>query len=72
MDERSRWVKRTLECPEARGTCHLLVQWRREGGAEVLSGIHCSDPHLLDLSGGECDWACWETMVQEMGQEKGF
>jgi hypothetical protein len=56
-----------MECPEGRGKASLLVQWRVERGKKVLHSISCNNPLLMDYSGGDCQWLCWEKISRGKG-----
>jgi len=60
MAEKSRRVIRPMECPEGRGKTSLLVEWRVERGKKVLHSINCNNPLLMDYSGQDCQWLCWD------------
>ena len=65
MAKKSRWAKCQMQCPEGKGEGHLLVQWHTEGDKEVVHSIRCDNVYLKDLSGGDCQWSCWEKIVQK-------
>jgi len=56
-----------MECPEGRGKAALLVEWRVERGEKVLHSISCNNPLLMDYSGGDCQWLCWEKISRGKG-----
>jgi hypothetical protein len=65
MEKQYRWVKRAIKCPEGRGESGLFLEWRVEGGEEILNSISCNNPELRDLSGRDCEWSCWERVSPE-------
>ena len=65
VPEKSRWVKFEMVCPEGKGEAGLLLEWRSEGRGETLNSISCDNPVLRDLSGSECQWSCWEEILQK-------
>lgn len=65
MADESRWMRHRLTCPEGRGQTELLLEWRGRGKEEILTGISCKNPRLLDLSATECQWSCWEEIIRE-------
>jgi hypothetical protein len=67
MAEESRWVKYAMTCPEGRGESQLFVEWRVEGGEEVIGSASCDNAHLRDLSGTDCQWSCWERITEKKG-----
>jgi hypothetical protein len=60
MVVQSKREKRTITCPEGIGKPQLFLEWRDEDGREILNSIYCDNLHLRDLSGGDCQWSCWE------------
>jgi len=64
MVKKSRWVKLQIECPEGRGKHELLVELRAESGKEGVNSISCNNLYLRDLSGGDCQWSCWEQVSE--------
>lgn len=60
MGEKSIRVIRHMECPEGRGKTSLLVEWRVERGKKVLHSINCNNSLMMDYSGQDCQWLCWE------------
>lgn len=65
MGETHRWVKLQIECPKEKGMSELLLEWHDEEGTEVLNSMSCDNPKLRDLSGQDCDWACWESVSEK-------
>jgi hypothetical protein len=65
MAKQSKWFTLEMKCPEGKGESKLLVEWRGEGGKEVLKSISCDNLYLRDLSGGDCEWSCWEEVSRE-------
>ena len=42
---------------------YLMVEWRmQEDGRDVISSVHCDNPNLHNLGGGDCTWSCWEKL----------
>lgn len=60
MVGKSRRVIRQMECPEGMGKASLLIEWRIERGKKVLYSISCNNPLLMDYSGQDCHWLCWD------------
>ena len=60
MADKSRRVIRQMECPEGRGKATLLAEWRVEKGKKILRSISCNNPRLMDYSGEDCQWLCWD------------
>jgi hypothetical protein len=60
MERQSKWTKHDMKCPEGKGESRLLLEWRMKSGQDVLVSIYCNNPELSDLSGGDCQWSCWE------------
>jgi hypothetical protein len=56
-----------MECPEGRGKASLLVEWRVEKGKKVLHSISCNNPLLMDYSGQDCQWLCWDKISRKKG-----
>jgi hypothetical protein len=65
MDAKSKWVRLRMKCPEKGCEASLLVEWRNEGGKEVLNGIVCDNQELRDLCGRDCTWFCWEEVSED-------
>jgi hypothetical protein len=65
MEKQSRWEKCKMPCPEGKGEGCLFVHWQVEGDKEVLASIHCDNVYLKDLSGGDCQWACWDKISKK-------
>jgi hypothetical protein len=65
MTKQSKWVKCQMTCPEGKGEGHLFLHWHVEGDKEVLNSIRCDNVYLRDLSGGDCQWSCWEQISRE-------
>jgi hypothetical protein len=57
-----------MTCPEGKGETTLCLEWCFQEGKEVLNSISCKNVYLKDLSGGDCEWACWKEVTQ--GREK--
>ena len=62
MDRPKQWTTCRIDCPEDRGTGGLLLEWTEKEGKPVLTGVHCDNPHLKDLGGGDCGWSCWDRL----------
>jgi hypothetical protein len=58
--QQSRWARRLIKCPEGRGESALFVEWRLEKDGEVVNSVSCNNLQLIDLSGSDCQWSCWE------------
>ena len=65
MGEKGRRVIRQMECPEGRGKTSVLVEWRIDKGKKVLNSVSCNNPLLMDYSGQDCQWLCWERISRE-------
>ncbi len=65
MRQQSRWVRRFMKCPEGRDESELLLEWRLEKGGEILNSVSCNNLQLMDLSGSDCQWSCWETISRK-------
>lgn len=68
MAKQVRWARRQMTCPEGKGETTLCLEWRFQKGKEVLNSISCCNIYLKDLSGGDCEWACWEEVTR--GRER--
>ena len=55
-----KWEKCHVKCPEQKGEADLLLEWSMETGTKILIGASCNNPKLLDLSGEDCEWSCWD------------
>jgi hypothetical protein len=64
MEGKSRWVTRTMNCPDAAKTCAVLLEWRSYKGKKLLRSLTCSDPRLTHYSGEECEWHCLERFAE--------
>ena len=64
MAGKSGRVIRHMECPEGRGKALLLVEWRVERGKKVLHSLNCNNPLLMDYSGQDCQWLCWDKVFR--------
>ena len=60
MEEQSKWVRHRFKCPEGKGESKLFIEWRIEDEREIINSISCDNLYLKDLSGGDCQWSCWE------------
>jgi hypothetical protein len=67
MADKSGRVIRQMECPEGRGKASLLVEWRVERGKKILHSVSCNDSLLMDYSGRDCQWLCWEKISRGKG-----
>ena len=65
MAVQSKWVKCQMKCPEGRGEGHLFLHWHAKGEKKVLNAVRCDNMYLKDLSGGDCQWSCWEKVSEE-------
>jgi hypothetical protein len=65
MKKQSKWTTCQMTCPEGRGQGRLFVHWQVENDEEVIYSIRCDNVYLRDLSGGDCQWTCWEKISQE-------
>jgi hypothetical protein len=65
MADRTRRVIRKIACPEGKGETSLLVEWETEKGRKKLRSVSCDNPKLMDYSGEDCDWQCWERISKE-------
>jgi hypothetical protein len=63
MSQQSRWVRMSMTCPEGRGETRLLTEWKVKGDETALNGVSCSNSHLKDYGGEDCQWSCWEKIV---------
>ena len=61
----SRWCRCEMTCPEGKGEGSLFVHWQVEDDNEVVNSIRCDNIYLKDLSGGDCQWSCWEKVSQK-------
>jgi hypothetical protein len=68
MRQQSRWAKRLMKCPEGRGESALLVEWRLKKDGEVVNSVSCNNLQLIDLSGRDCQWSCWEKISLDQGK----
>jgi hypothetical protein len=64
MAKRSRWVKREMTCPEGKGETTLCLEWSFQQGTEILNSISCTNICLKDVSGHDCQWACWQEVCR--------
>jgi len=60
MADKTRRVIRKIACPEGKGKASLLVEWEVDKGRKSLRSISCDNPILMDYSGEDCGWQCWE------------
>jgi len=60
MQQKSKWEKCRINCPEDKVEAELLVEWREEEGRLVPNSISCNNPKLMDLKPVDCQWSCWE------------
>ena len=60
MEQEFLWTRHRMKCPEGLGESDLLLKWRVKGKVKVLDGVECDNTYLKDLSGGDCQWSCWE------------
>jgi len=58
MAEKSKWVLRSMKCPEENRKAELLLEWKVQKGKKVLHSISCDHPQLLNYSGVDCQWLC--------------
>jgi len=65
MEEDRRWEKCRIACPEQEGEAELFLEWRRKEGKEVLYSSSCKNLKLLDLSGSDCEWTCWDVLEEK-------
>ena len=63
--KQTRWIKQHVVCPEGLGESELFLEWRLEEEQEEPNSIYRNNPHLADLSGGECQGSCWEKITVE-------
>ncbi len=56
-----------MKCPEGRGESALFVEWRLEKDGEVVNSVSCNNLQLIDLSGSDCQWSCWEKISLDKG-----
>lgn len=56
-----------MKCPEGRGESSLFVEWRLERDGEVVNSVSCNNLQLMDLSGRDCQWSCWEKISLDKG-----
>ena len=64
MSENPRWEKCRVTCPEQEGEAELFLEWHRKDGKDVLHSSSCKNTKLMDLSGSDCEWTCWD-MIEE-------
>jgi hypothetical protein len=63
MEDNPRWEKKKISCPESMRPAYLMVEWRmQKDGRDVISSVHCDNPNLHNLGGGDCTWSCWEKL----------
>ena len=62
--KRSIWEKYHIKCPEQRGEADLFLEWSLESGSRKLISASCNNEQLLDLSGKDCEWSCWDTITE--------
>ena len=60
MAAKSRWIKRTMKCPEGDYEAELLIEVREKDGIEVLNSVQCNNPKFRGLDNWDCRWSCWE------------
>ena len=72
MRQQSRWAKHLMICPDGRGESTLFVEWRLERDGEVLNSVSCNNLQLVDLSGADCRWSCWEKISLNEGRQEGI
>ena len=65
MENKSKWEKCAITCPEDNVEAELLVEWREEDGKLVANSISCDNPKLMDLKPVDCQWACWEAVEEK-------
>lgn len=65
MTDQTKRVIRKIECPEDKGKASLLVEWETEKGRKILRSVSCNNPALMDYSGENCRWQCWERISKE-------
>ena len=65
MQQKSKWEKCRINCPEDNVEAELLVEWREEEGRLVPNSISCNNPKLMDLKPADCQWSCWEEIEKE-------
>ena len=66
MAEDRRWEKCRISCPEQGAEAELFLEWRRQEGKEALYSSSCKNPKLLDLSGTDCQWTCWDILEKKV------
>ncbi len=62
--KKSIWKKCHIKCPEQRGDADLFLEWSIEKGRKILRSASCNNEQLLDLSGKDCEWSCWDEISQ--------
>ena len=65
MQQKSRWEKCRVECPEEKMNTELLLEWREEGDKKTLNSVSCKNPKLMNLKPEDCQWSCWEEIEKE-------
>jgi hypothetical protein len=65
MEWQARWERLKMTCPEGMGDSELLAEWRHEAKGISLNSVCCKNPKLRDLSGVDCQWACWKEISNE-------
>ena len=69
MTEDRRWEKCRISCPEQEGEAEIFLEWHRKEGKDVLYSTSCKNLKLLDLSGSDCEWTCWD-VIEKKYQKK--
>ena len=65
MQQKSKWEKCRINCPEDKVEAELLVEWREEEGRLVPHSISCNNPKLMDVKPVDCQWSCWEEIEKK-------
>jgi hypothetical protein len=55
---------RKFRCREEDRIAELTIQWRREGGKEIIDSVHCDNPRLRDLDNWDCRWTCMDALEE--------
>ena len=65
MKKQPIWEKCHIKCPEQKGKAELFLEWSIEDDRKILRSASCKNEKLLDLSGQDCEWTCWEEISEK-------